>query len=106
MPGRGQQMIKSSLHEFIDRVLESTRISEYDIRILHRSRLEGGMASWGEADVLIASAGASGTADPAWAAYVAGAVVRFVVWTWRPTGVAAADMARWLVASLGCGTGP
>jgi len=99
-------MIKSSLHEFIDRVLESKRISEYDIQILQRSILEDGIASWDEADVLIALDRAIGTAHPAWAAYLTGAVVDFVVWTSRPTGVVDADMARWLVASLGCGTGP
>ena len=99
-------MIKRSLHEFVDRVLESKRISEYDVRILQRSILEDGIASREEADVLIALDRAVGAGHPAWAEYLTGAVVAFVVWTSRPTGVVDTDTARWLTASLGCGTGP
>ena len=99
-------MIKSSLHEFVDRVLESKRISEYDVRILQRSILADGIASREEVDVLVALDRAVGTAHAAWAAYLTGAVVEFVVWTSRPTGIVDADTARWLTASLGCGAGP
>ena len=99
-------MIKNSLREFTARVLESKRISEYDVRILQRSILEDGIASRDEADVLIALDRAIGAAHPAWAAYLTGAVVEFVVWTSRPTGVVDSNTARWLAASLGCGTGP
>lgn len=99
-------MIKNSLHEFTDRVLESKRISEYDVRILQRSILEDGIASRDEADVLIALDRAVEAAHPAWAAYLTGAIVEFVVWTSRPTGVVDAEKARWLAASLGCGAGP
>ena len=99
-------MIKGSLHAFTDRVLENKRIDEEDVRALQRSILEDGLASREEADVLIALDRAVEAAHPAWSAYLIGAVVEFVVWTSRPTGVVDADTARWLVASLGCGLGP
>jgi len=99
-------MIKNSLHLFTDRVLESKLIGEDDVLLLQRSLLEDGLASREEADVLIAHDRAVESAHPAWSAYLVGAVVEFVVWTSRPTGVVDADTARWLVASLGCGLGP
>ena len=99
-------MIKGSLHAFTDCVLEAKRISEEDVQLLQRSILEDGLASREEADVLIALDRAVDAAHPAWAVYLIGAVVEFVVWTSRPTGVVDADTARWLVASLGCGLGP
>ena len=99
-------MIKNSLCQFTDRVLENKRISKDDVRILQRSLLEDGITSREEADVLIALDRAVSTAHPTWAAYLTGAVVEFAVWTSRPTGVVDADKARWLAASLGCGKGP
>src|SRR3954447_23675608 len=99
-------MIKGSLHALTDRVLENKRVGEDDVLLLQRSLLEDGLASREEADVLIALDRAVESAHPAWSAYLVGAVVEFVVWTSRPTGVVDADTARWLVASLGCGLGP
>jgi hypothetical protein len=99
-------MIKGSLHAFTDRVLENKRVGEDDVLVLQRSLLKDGLASREEADVLIALDRAVESAHPAWSAYLVGAVVEFVVWTSRPTGVVDADAARWLVASLGCGLGP
>ena len=99
-------MIKGSLREFADRVLESKRIGEDDVRSLQRNILSDGIVSREVADVLIALDRAIEAAHPAWAAYLTGMIVEFVVWTSRPTGFVDADTARWLVASLGRGDGP
>lgn len=99
-------MIKNSLYVFVEGVLEAKRIREQDVRLLQREILKDGIASREEADVLIALDRAIETADPAWAKYLVGAVVDFVVWASRPTGIVDGDKARWLTASLGCGAGP
>jgi hypothetical protein len=99
-------MIKTSLREFADRVLEGNHIGEGDVQELQRRILPDGIASQDEADVLIALDRAVASAHPAWGAYLTGAAVAFAVWTSRPTGRVDGETARWLTASLGCGNGP
>ena len=99
-------MIKVSLHEFCDRVMEDRRIDLNDVRALRRSILADGIASREEADLLVALDRAVVEADPAWGDYLVEAVVEFVVWTSRPTAYVRRDAALWLATSLGCGTGP
>jgi hypothetical protein len=99
-------MIKTSLHAFVDSVLERKTITLNDVQMLCREVLPDGLTSREDADVLIALDRAVPHADLAWAEYLVGAVVEFVVWASRPTGYISCDEARWLVTSLGCGTGP
>jgi hypothetical protein len=93
-------MIKSSLQNFVETVLERRRITAEDVAALQRSVLPDGLFSREEADVLIALDRAVPVADPAWPALLTDLVVGFAVWTCRPTGVVEAEAARWLVASL------
>ncbi|HEX2726250.1 MAG TPA: hypothetical protein VHN20_10555 [Beijerinckiaceae bacterium] len=99
-------MIDHSLAAFVARVGKRERICAEDVHELQRSILPEGLASREEADVLIALDRAVADQDPAWADFLVAEVVAFAVWTSRPTGYVDADTARWLSASLGCGTGP
>ena len=99
-------MIDHSIATFVTRLAERKRIGAEDVRELQRNILPEGFCSREEADVLIALDRAVADQDPAWADFLVAEVVAFTVWTSRPTGYVDADTARWLTASLGCGTGP
>jgi hypothetical protein len=99
-------MIKTSLHQFVDRILEDRAITAADVDVLRREVLPDGLASREEADVLIALDRAVPGADPAYATFLVASVVEFVVWTARPTGYVEEDACRWLATSLSCGGGP
>ena len=99
-------MIKAALENFIHDALLRAEIRRQDVRHLQRDILPNGVETRDEADVLIALDRAVAEKDEAWSAFVIQAVVDFVVWTSRPTGRVDRDTAEWLVASLGCGTGP
>ncbi|MFE1598079.1 hypothetical protein [Methylobacterium sp. ID0610] len=98
-------MIKSSLQEFCNRMVAKGRVSHADVRELAREVLPDGFASREEADMLIGLDRAV-PADPDFADYLIASVVDFAVWGERPTGRIDADIARWLVGSLSCGSGP
>jgi hypothetical protein len=99
-------MINHSLRAFVDRVLETQRISADDVHQLQRVIIGEGMTTREEADVLVALDRAVPDADEAWADFLVTAVAEFVVWTSRPTGYVDHDGACWLVTTLSCGAGP
>lgn len=99
-------MIKNSLQSFIDRVLESRRISDDDVRLLQRDILPHGLLSQEDADVLIALDRAVATQSSLWADYLIASVVDFVVWGTRPTGHVGGEAAHWLLSSIRAGGGP
>ncbi len=99
-------MIKASLHAFVDRVLDAKRITEADVGALRQEVLKDGLTCREEADVLIALDRAVPDTDGAWATYLVSVVVAFVLANSRTKGSVDQDTARWLVTSLGCGSGP
>jgi hypothetical protein len=99
-------MIKNSLHAFVDKVLDTGRITDEDVATMHRDLFADGLVSREEVDVLVALDRAIPDLAPGWAAVLTALVVDFVVWTSRPTGYVDADTARWLVTTLSCGGGP
>lgn len=99
-------MIDHLLRAFIDGVLENRKIEAADVNQLRRTILPDGVTTRDEADVLIALDRAVADADPSWVEFLVTSIVDFVVWTTRPTGYVGRDNAHWLVASLGCGSGP
>lgn len=99
-------MIKNSLREFVDRVLESGSIGDRDVKQLGHVIMADNLASREEADVLIALDRVIGRKCAAWDEVLLRLVVDFAVWTQRPTGFVDADAARWLVTSLGAAGGP
>jgi hypothetical protein len=105
-PGRRQQMIKNSLHEFSEGLLEAKAIGEDDVAFLYRDVLPYNLTTREEADVLIALDRALPHQCALWSDALVALIVDFVVWVSRPTGLVDADLAKWLVASLEAGGGP
>ncbi len=99
-------MITWALETFIAGVQERGRIGRDDVRLLQRDILPNGVENRDEADMLVALDRAIPSKDASWSAFAIQTVVDFVVWTSRPTGRIDRETAEWLVASLGCGTGP
>lgn len=98
-------MIKTTLRQFIDRILEDRCITDNDVRLLQRDLLPHGISSQDEADMLIALDRAVRRRAPRWDEFLVQAVAEFAVWTARPTGIVLGADARWLVASLSAGDG-
>ena len=99
-------MIRWALESFINGTMGRGEISRADVNALRRDVLPNGVETRDEADVLIALDRALHEKDESWSAYMLQTVVDFVVWSSRPTGRVDRDTAEWLIASLGCGTGP
>ena len=93
-------MIRRQLQQFADVRRRAKRMSFADVRKLQRELLPDGIATREEAELLIGLDRAIGAAHPAWAGYLVGAVVEFVVWGSRPTGCIDQETARWLVSWL------
>ena len=93
-------MIGRQLQQFVDNRRRAKRMSFADVRKLQRDLLPDGIASREEAELLIGLYQAIGDTHPAWAGYLVGAVVEFVVWGSRPTGCIDQETARWLVSWL------
>jgi hypothetical protein len=81
-------------------------ISRADVHALRRDVLPNGIETRDEADLLIALDRALPEKDESWHGFMIQTVVEFVVWSSRPTGRVDRETAEWLIASLGCGTGP
>ena len=99
-------MIRWALESFINNAMGRGEISRADVHTLRRDILPNGIETRDEADVLIALDRALHDKDEIWASFMVQAIVDFVVWSSRPTGRVDRDTAEWLIASLGCGTGP
>jgi hypothetical protein len=99
-------MIKNSLREFSEQLLEAKAISEEDVRFLCRDILPYNLTSRQEAEILIALDRALPQQCQLWGDILASLIVDFAVWVSRPTGIVDADLANWLVSSLGAGSGP
>lgn len=96
-------MIKISLSDFAGRVREKNRISFGDVQRLQRDVLPDGIASREDAETLLGIDREVTRADVAWSRWLVAALVDFVVWAERPTGVVDEEMARWLAAALAGG---
>jgi hypothetical protein len=93
-------MNNRSLSEFVSKALEKNRISFGDVRRLQRNILPDGIGSREEAELLLALDGKAGRRDAAWTRWLLAAIVDFVVWSERPTGVVDEDAADWLASCL------
>ena len=99
-------MVRWSLESFIHQAMGRGEISRADVHALRRDVFPNGIETRDEADLLIALDRALPEKDATWRIFIIQAVVDFVVWSSRPTGRVDRDSAEWLIASLGCGTGP
>jgi hypothetical protein len=99
-------MIRWSLESFIHTAMGRGEITRADVHALRRDVLPNGIETRDEADLLIALDRALPEKDESWRVFMIQTVVDFVVWSSRPTGRVDRETAEWLIASLGCGTGP
>lgn len=99
-------MVSQSLQIFVKSVMVAGEITLADVQSLHRDIIPDGIGSRDEADILIALDRAIGGKHVAWSAFALTAIVDFVVWQSRPTGMIDGEAARWLVGSLSAGRGP
>lgn len=95
-----------SLQFFCNRIAAAGRITERDVQHLASDILADGLACRDDADLLIALDRAVPHGDEGFGDLLLALVVDFAVWGERPTGTVDPDVARWLAASLGNGTGP
>jgi hypothetical protein len=99
-------MIRWSLESFIHGTMARGEIARANVHALRRDVLPCGIETRDEADVLIALDRALHDKDESWNAFLRETIVDFVVWSSRPTGRVDRETAEWLIASLGCGSGP
>ena len=95
-----------SLQLFCNRIVAAGRITEGDVHELAVDILADGFAYRDDADMLIALDRAVPHGDEGFGDLLVAMIVDFAVWGERPTGFVDADVARWLAASLGNGSGP
>jgi hypothetical protein len=93
-------MNTSSLQAFATKITAKKRITFGDVRRLQRDILPDGIGSREEAELLLSLDGAVERADGAWCDWLVGAIVDFVVWGERPTGLVESDAAQWLTDRL------
>ena len=93
-------MSKISLQTFTDIVCAKNRIGFGDVCRLGRVILPDGVTSREEAEILIRLDRDVSRQDPAWATWLVGALVDYVVWGERPTGIVDSGKAAWITAAL------
>ncbi len=99
-------MTNENLQIFVAKTIAKGRVSFGDVRRLQRNILPDGVASREEVELLLSLDRAVARADRSFAEWLVPAVVDFVVWGERPTGLVEADAAAWLTAALGAGGAP
>jgi hypothetical protein len=99
-------MSNEKLQEIVTKTIAKGRISFGDVRRLQRDILPDGVSSREEVELLIALDRAVPRADRAFAEWLVPAVVDFVVWGERPTGLVERGAADWLTGILGQGGTP
>jgi hypothetical protein len=97
---RRRHMSKTSLSDFANKVRAKSRISFGDVQRLQRDILPDGILSRDDAALLIELDRGVARADAFWQNWLVAAVVDFVVWTERPTGIVDETAAAWLAAAL------
>jgi len=92
-------MMKDQLRDFIDRITDTQRVSDDDVKRLQDEILDCGITSRLEVESLLAlDRVASGTES--WGCILTKLVVEFVVWKRLPHGVVSNDDAFWLATVL------
>jgi hypothetical protein len=100
------KMSNNNLAEIVAKTIVKGRISFGDVRRLQRDVLPDGVSSREEVELLLALDRAATRTDRSWTEWLVPAIVDFVVWGERPTGLVEADAAAWLTTALGAGGTP
>ena len=93
-------MNKFSLSEFASKISEKNRVTFADLQRLQRDFLPDGIGSRDDAELLIGLDRDIARADAGWSRFLVSAIVDFVVWGERPTGIVKEETAQWLAAAL------
>jgi hypothetical protein len=93
-------MSKMSVSEFATKIQSKNRICFGDVQRLQRDVLPDGITSREEAEMLIGLDREVPKIDSDWALWLIPAIVQFVVWGARPTGVVQEETVKWLVSAL------
>jgi hypothetical protein len=93
-------MSKMSVTEFAAKIQAKNRICFGDVQRLQRDVLPDGITSREEAETLIGLDRQVPKIDSDWALWLIPAIVQFVVWGERPTGVVQEETVNWLVTAL------
>jgi hypothetical protein len=90
-------MINAALQIFVNKVQVAGRISFGDVKRLQRDILPDGISSREEAELLLTLEQTAAWVDAAFGDWLVAMMVDFVVWGMRPTGIADAGKAAWLL---------
>jgi hypothetical protein len=93
-------MTKISLADFATKIHAKNRICFGDVQRLQRDVLPDGITSREEAEALLRLDRQVPKIDSAWGLFLVPAIVNFVVWGERPTGVVEEHTVKWLVTAL------
>lgn len=98
-------MSRTSLDDFVSRIIAHDRILFGDLKRLQRDVLPDRVTSREEAEILLLLDSAVHRADREWAAYLTATVRDFAIWGLHPAGSLDRGKAEWLAAAL-AGTDP
>jgi len=93
-------MTNISLIEFTNKIQKKKQISFGDLQRLRRDILPNGIGCRDEVELLLGLDRHVARADFAWSDFLVAAIVQFVVWAERPTGIVDSDTALWLAGAL------
>jgi len=93
-------MTQMSLSDFATKIRAKNRICFGDVQRLQRDVLPGGITSREDVETLLGLDRQVPKIDSDWGLWLIPAIVNFVVWTERPTGVVQEETVKWLVTAL------
>jgi hypothetical protein len=93
-------MTQISLSDFATKIRNKNRICFGDVQRLQRDVLPGGITSRDEVETLLGLDRQVPKIDSDWSLFLIPAIVNFVVWGERPTGVIQEETVKWLVTAL------
>lgn len=93
-------MSRTSLQQFVARILAHDRILFGDLKRLQRDVLPGRITTREDAETLLFVDSAVRRVDRAWTTYLTATVRDFVIWGHEPAGTVDRDKAEWLSAAL------
>jgi hypothetical protein len=95
-------MSRTSLHQFVARVLADERILFGDLKRLQRDVLPARITTREEAELLLFLDAAVRRTDREWTEYLTGTVRDFAIWGLPPAGSLDRAKAAWITSALAC----
>ena len=95
-------MSRTSLHQFVARVLADDRILFGDLKRLQRDVLPGRITTREEAELLLSLDCAVRRTDREWTEYLTSTVRDFAIWGLHPAGSLDRAKAAWIASAVAC----